>query len=154
MSGDTIGEGMRVRTSTVHSAGGVVLREGPGGLESLLIATHGGRRWSLPKGRLEDDESSGEAAIREVEEETGITATILAPLETVEYWFYASRTLRLHKFVEYFLMAFESGEPRPQITEVDEVRWWPIAEAMERVTYKNDRRLLEMARDAWGEAGR
>ncbi|MDQ4076237.1 MAG: NUDIX hydrolase [Chloroflexota bacterium] len=141
----------KVKTSTVRSAGGVVLREGEEGLEALLIATHGKQRWSLPKGRIEPSESSRAAALREVAEETGITARILAPLETIEYWFYAGRNRRFHKFVEYFLMAYQGGQPQPQLSEVDDVRWWPFEEAVTLVAYANDRRLLKRAQEKWGE---
>jgi 8-oxo-dGTP pyrophosphatase MutT (NUDIX family) len=133
----------------VRSAGGVVLRNGSVGLEVLLIATHQQRRWSLPKGRIESGESPSEAALREVSEETGIVAHLLTPLETVEYWFFASRHHRLHKFVEYFLMKYESGDPTPQLAEVDDARWYPLEEAARRVTYRNDHRLLELAREQW-----
>ncbi len=143
----------KVQTDTVRSAGGVVLREGAAGLEALLIATHDKQRWSLPKGRIEHQESADRAALREVAEETGISARIIAPLETVEYWFYATRTQRLHKQVEYFLMAHQSGHPRPQLSEVDDVRWWPYGEAVERAAYANDRRLLKLARETWEARG-
>ncbi|MGH2542780.1 MAG: NUDIX hydrolase, partial [Ardenticatenaceae bacterium] len=108
---------MKVKTSTVRSAGGVVIREGERGLEALLIATHGKQRWSLPKGRIERDENPRAAAVREVLEETGIIARILAPLEAVEYWFYVTRRRRLHKFVEYYLMAYQEGRLVPQLAE-------------------------------------
>jgi 8-oxo-dGTP diphosphatase len=139
----------RVRTTTVRSAGGVVLREGEDGLEALLIATHDSQRWSLPKGRIEPDEEPREAAIREVQEETGIIAWVLRPLETVEYWFYANRQQRYHKFVEYFLMGYTGGVPRPQLSEVDAALWWPYAQALEKVSYANDRKLLKVAREQW-----
>ncbi|MBA3530290.1 MAG: NUDIX hydrolase [Ardenticatenales bacterium] len=139
----------KVKTTTVRSAGGVVLRNGSTGLEVLLIATHDKRRWSLPKGRIETGENSTEAALREVGEETGITALVLTHLETVEYNFFASRHHRLHKFVEYFLMKYEAGEPNPQLSEVDDVRWFAFDEAAQRVAYRNDYRLLELAREQW-----
>ncbi len=143
---------MKVKTSTIRSAGGVVLRERGAGLEALLIATHGAERWSLPKGRIEEEESAPHAALREVLEETGITARILAPLEVVEYWFYANRQHRLHKFVEYFLMRYEEGDPVPQLAEVDAARWWPYDEALARVAYANDRHLLRLAKQRWGKS--
>lgn len=149
------GDGMtskKVRTSTVRSAGGVVVRHGKDGLLALLIATHSGRRWSLPKGRIEPGETPADAAAREVQEETGIEARVVTPLETVDYWFYTGRNQRLHKFVDYFLMAYVTGEPTPQLEEVDDARWWPIGAALRRVAYKNDRRLLRKARHHWKSA--
>lgn len=133
----------------IHSAGGVVLRQGACGLEALLIATHNRHRWGLPKGRIEPGEDAPQAALREVAEETGITASILAPLETVEYWFHITAGQRMHKQVDYFLMKYQSGQTVPQLTEVDDARWWPIEEAINRVAYHNARRLLQLARERW-----
>lgn len=140
---------MRVKTSMVRSAGGVVFWDGEEGLHVLLIATHGNKRWSLPKGRLEPGEDARSAALREVMEETGITARVLAPLETVEYWFYTTRHHRFHKFVEYFLMAYEAGTPMPQLAEVDAARWWLLPEAGTHLSYPNDQRLLRLAVAQW-----
>jgi 8-oxo-dGTP diphosphatase len=140
---------MALQTSTVHAAGGVVLRVEAGHLQVLLIATHGSRRWSLPKGRLEAGESADIAAIREVLEETGIQATVVAPLDTVEYFFFGQRTHRYHKFVEYFLMAYERGDLVPQISEVDAAQWCAIPEAVARLTYPNDRKLVLKGVELW-----
>lgn len=141
---------MPVKTLTVRSAGGVVMRQEPGREpEVLLIATHGGSRWALPKGRIERDEDAAVAAIREVAEETGIEAEVVAPISTIEYWFYARRNLRHHKFVEYYLMRYVAGEPRPQEREVDDARWWPVAEALQRLSYANDRKVLGKASELW-----
>lgn len=117
--------------------------------EVLLIATHGGRRWALPKGRIEEAEQAAEAALREVAEETGIEAELIAPLETIEYWFYTRRNVRQHKFVDYFLMRYRSGSLAPQLQEVDDARWVPFSEAMRRVSYANDRRILRAASALW-----
>jgi len=141
---------MASQTSTVRAAGGVVLRREAGGhLQVLLIATHGTRRWSLPKGRIEAGESAEIAAMREVLEETGIHAQVVAPLETVEYFFFGQRTHRYHKFVEYFLMAYEHGELVPQMSEVDAAQWCAIPEAVARLTYPNDRKLVLKGVELW-----
>lgn len=142
---------MQIKTSTVRAAGGVVLRETAGKLDVLLIATHGSRRWSLPKGRLEAGENAETAAIREVREETGIQARILAPLETVEYFFFGHRHHRFHKFVDYFLMVYEEGVITPQYSEVDGAEWCAMPDALVQVTYPNDRKLVQQAVSLWHE---
>lgn len=134
--------------STIRSAGGVVLRQRATGLEVLLISTHQ-HRWSLPKGRIEPGEDARTAALREVAEETGVTASILGPLETVEYSFHITKERRLQKRVDYFLMRYQSGQAMPQLSEVEDARWWPIEEAIARVAYHNARHLLQLARDRW-----
>lgn len=140
---------MAFQTSTVHAAGGVVFRVEDGHLQVLLIATHGSRRWSLPKGRLEAGETAEAAAMREVQEETGIYATVVVPLDTVEYFFFGQRTHRYHKFVEYFLMSYERGELVPQMSEVDAAQWCAVPEAVTRLTYPNDRKLVLKGVELW-----
>lgn len=140
-----------VKTVTVHSAGGVVMRESTENAEPevLMIATHDASRWSLPKGHVESGESLADAARRETEEETGIVATVLTHLETIDYWYYARRGLRHHKYVDYFLMHAIGGEVSPQLSEIDRARWWPISKALEVATYKNDREVIRQAQEQW-----
>ncbi len=132
------------------SAGGVVLRRAPGGgLEVAMIGTHGGERWGLPKGMVEGGEPMQEAALREVREETGLEATILAPLEPIDYWFWwgePGHKNRHHKQVHFFVMAATGGDTANHDFEVDEVRWFGIDEAIRRASYKTERELLEQAR--------
>jgi 8-oxo-dGTP pyrophosphatase MutT (NUDIX family) len=142
---------MKVKTTTTRSAGGVVIRERAGRLYVLLIATHDSQRWTLPKGRLEAGEDLRTAALREVTEETGITARIIGRLDTVEYWFYATRHHRLHKFVDFFLMQYEAGQPLPRFSEVDGVGWYPISEAYQRAAYASTRKLLLLTYKWWQE---
>ncbi|HMB55324.1 MAG TPA: NUDIX hydrolase [Thermoanaerobaculia bacterium] len=123
------------------SAGGVVLRDG----RMLLISLKGGSRWQLPKGRIEAGESAEQAAVREVEEETGVAGTPLLPLERIEYWF-VENGQRIHKTVDYFLFSYHSGttadyDPR----EVDGAGWFPVEEALERLSFDNERRVARRA---------
>ncbi len=138
----------RPKTKRVHSAGGVVLRGSRKTPEVLLIATHGGTRWTLPKGEVEPGEALPDVARREVAEETGIQAEVQAHLGMTEYWYFAEGT-RIHKFVDYFLMRPTGGQLHPQKSEVDDARWWPIEEALRLVTYPADRKMLQAARQRW-----
>src|SRR5688572_1949177 len=90
------------------SAGGVAYRDVDGRIEVALIHTtmSDKHRWMLPKGKVEQDESPEAAALREVREETGITAEVLGLIDTVEYWYFAARKsgrVRYHKFVHFYL---------------------------------------------------
>ena len=132
-----------------YSAGGVVLRPGQDGEpEVLLIATHEGERWGLPKGHIEPWETPEEAAVREVREETGVQARVIAPLETIDYWYRWKANegdVLVHKHVTFYLMAYEQGDVRDHGWEVDEARWVPLSQAMSMVMYKDERELLEKA---------
>ncbi|ASO23179.1 Putative mutator protein MutT4 [Actinoalloteichus hoggarensis] len=97
--------------------------------------------WSLPKGHLEAGETSQQAAVREVAEETGIRGTVLAPLGTIDYWFVAEDR-RVHKTVHHFVIEAVGGELSDEDVEVTEVAWVPLGELDERLAYADERRLV------------
>lgn len=133
-----------MRTEQQFSAGGVVVRDG----QVLLISTRRGRRWQLPKGHIEEGESLEEAALREVEEETGITGRLVAPLPSIEYQFTERGTRRIHKRVDYFLMTYSGGDPSDYDPhEVSGAGWFPWEEALARLSFANERRVVTAARE-------
>jgi 8-oxo-dGTP diphosphatase len=117
----------------VLAAGGLVLRNGD------VAVVHRPRYddWSLPKGKLDEGEDFEQAALREVEEETGLRCSLGRTLGDTTY---RDRKDRL-KLVRYFEMRPESGDFTPN-DEVDELRWLPLAEARETLTYDFDRDLV------------
>src|SRR5215213_10587799 len=83
------------------SAGGVVCRGAKSSVEIAIIRVLPEDRWQLPKGIVDEGETPEIAALREVREETGLTAEIIQPVETIEYWYFATRAeglVRYHKF--------------------------------------------------------
>ncbi len=138
----------------VTSAGGVVLRERAGGkgLEVLLIAIKDGRVWSLPKGQVEPGERFFQTAVREVREETGIEAKVLAPLGSIRYHFTVKDDgiqTTVTKEVHHFLMGYVGGTPRPQKEEVDGVDWFLVPEALKRLSHQNERDAVLRALAQW-----
>ena len=109
-----------------------------------LIATRNKTRWGLPKGAVSEGETSEQAALREVREETGIEARIVKILDTIEYYFRAGDTL-IHKRVDFYLMDYVSGELQPQLSEVDDVEWVELTASLKRASFDSERKLLEMA---------
>lgn len=109
-----------------------------------LIATRGKTRWGLPKGAVSQGETSEAAALREVLEETGLTAKIVKPLDTIEYFFRAGDTL-IQKRVDFYLMEYLDGDIVPQLSEVDDVEWVELSTAIRRASFESERKLLEMA---------
>ena len=131
-----------------HSAGGVCYRVEAGQAYVVLIATHGGTRWGLPKGHVTTDEQPTDAARREILEETGVEGVVLQPLETIEYWFRARRG-RVHKFVDLYLLRYSGGEIMPQEAEVDDARWFLLDEAIDLASFPRERAVLEQVRSLW-----
>jgi 8-oxo-dGTP pyrophosphatase MutT (NUDIX family) len=100
--------------------------------------------WSLPKGHIEAGETAEQAAVREVEEETGIIGLVVAPLGTIDFWFVAEDR-RVHKTVHHFLMRATGGELSDSDVEVSEVAWVPLQELESRLAYADERRLIRRA---------
>jgi ADP-ribose pyrophosphatase YjhB (NUDIX family) len=106
---------------------------------------HGQLLWSLPKGHIEDGETVEQTAVREVKEETGISAHILQPLGSIDYWFVAERR-RVHKTVHHFLLEAVGGELSDEDVEVTEVAWVPVTELEPKLAYADERKLVRKAR--------
>lgn len=123
----------------VQAAGGVVVRRLEDGvLVVALIHRPNYRDWSLPKGKLIPGESHKEAALREVQEETGLNCKLGRDLGDVRYRDRRGRP----KTVRYWVMHPVGGEFRAN-DEVDEVRWLTIPDALDLLTYPRDRQFLE-----------
>lgn len=150
----------RPRTLTVRqrppierefSAGGLVYRRRGGETRVVLVARRrdGVLVWTIPKGHVERGEKMVETALREVREETGLAATIDAPLGDVTYWYARhdgeGRPVRVLKRVRFFLMRHGGGRFADRDDEMDAVRWFPLAEALERVAFANERALVQAA---------
>jgi 8-oxo-dGTP pyrophosphatase MutT (NUDIX family) len=134
-----------LRTVEETSAGGLVV-DRVLGTAALIgrLDRRGTLLWSLPKGHLEEGETSQQAAIREVHEETGIHGTVLRELGTIDYWFVVENR-RVHKTVHHFLMRAVGGELSDEDIEVTEVAWVPLAELDQRLAYADERRLVRRA---------
>lgn len=122
------------------SAGGVVVDDRG---RVLLIRARDLRNravWTLPKGAPAPGESSAEAALREVREETGYRCEVVRELEPVTYWFQHDGR-RIKKTVRWYLM-----RPLEKVGdhdhEVDEVMWAERDDALSRLRYDSDRKLL------------
>jgi 8-oxo-dGTP pyrophosphatase MutT (NUDIX family) len=141
----------RVRNMRQVSAGGVVYRNVKNGVEVALIRVGEANRWQLPKGIVEADEDLETAALREVREETGVEAALVAPIDTIEYWYYGKRgdrPVRFHKFVHFFLLEYRfSGVPEEDREVIKEVRWVGLDEAEEMLAFGNEKKVLGSARD-------
>ncbi len=117
----------------VRAAGGVVVRDG----EIAVVHRPKYDDWSLPKGKLDPGETHEAAALREVEEETGLRCRLVDEVASTSYRDRNGRP----KTVRYWLMEVEQGEFAPN-DEVDELRWLALDEVERRLTHEHDRELV------------
>lgn len=133
----------RMPRTDEYSAGGLVISRS-GATPAAAIIGRNDRRgrllWSLPKGHIEAGETAAQAAVREVEEETGIIGTVVAPLGKIDYWFVADGR-RVHKTVTHFLMNAIGGELSDEDAEVVAVEWVPLDNLSRRLAYADERRI-------------
>jgi len=141
-----------MRTVDETSAGGLVV-DTTHGCAALIgrLDRRGRLLWSLPKGHIEEGETAEQAAVREVEEETGIIAAVQAPLGSIDYWFVAEDR-RIHKTVHHYLLSALGGELSDADVEVTEVAWVPLAELDGRLAYADERRLVRRAAEILEES--
>lgn len=135
----------------VEAAGGVVLRDGPQGPEVLVVHRVRYDDWSLPKGKLDPGEDHAAAAVREVEEETGVRAEVAgAELSQLVY-----PVPEGTKRVRWYPMRSQAGDPeeRAPDREVDQSRWIPASRARQLLTYAADVALLHEALDGHDAGG-
>lgn len=127
------------------SAGGVIYRW-RGDTAHVLLIRDSYRHWGFPKGHLEEGETPAEAALREVEEETGLGNLVLGPaLQTID-WFFRARGRLIHKYCHFFLIESPAGEATPQRDEgITACRWAPLHDAIDLISYDNAREVLRRA---------
>lgn len=127
----------------VLAAGAVCWREtDSGGVEILLVHRPRHQDLSLPKGKLDPGESLPAAAVREVEEETGLRVALGVPLGNVEYTLPTGRGKR----VSYWAAEVEGGAATPPFepnSEVDQLHWLELDAARRALSYEHDVEVVD-----------
>ncbi|MEZ0166444.1 NUDIX hydrolase [Kineococcus sp. LSe6-4] len=146
----------RLPTVQETSSGGLVVDLSTGVPRAAVICrlNRAGRpEWCLPKGHLEGEETLEQAAVREIEEETGIRGEVVETLGAIDYWFSAEGR-RIHKVVHLFLLRAVGGsltvENDPDAEAVD-VEWVPFPDLDGRLAFPNERRAASAATLRLGE---
>jgi 8-oxo-dGTP pyrophosphatase MutT (NUDIX family) len=137
----------KIPTTREVSAGGVLYRRGEDGIEVVLASRRtrrGQLAWGLAKGGIETGETKEDAAVREVREETGLTAEIEADLGDTKYM-YVWDDIRIRKTVHFFLMRHTGGDVDDRDDEMEEIRWFQLDRAIKRAAYRGERDMLVKA---------
>lgn len=112
--------------------------------EVVLVGRARDDFWVLPKGTPQSGETHEAVALREVLEETGITARIVGELGTIHYWF-SRRGTRFSKDVLYYLMAATGGDVSLHDHEYDDARWFPLSMAANALAFANEAEIVRKA---------
>jgi len=154
------------------SAGGVVVQRSKEGWQVAVIEpqkevspSSRGRKTSqkmilaLPKGLVDPGEKPDQTALREVREETGLTASLIAKLGDIKYAYVRTwgDKQRVFKIVSFYLLRYESGrinEIAPEMrVEVKRALWVPLEEAARRLAYSGEKDMIRRAEEYLREAG-
>lgn len=146
------------------SAGGVVVKRSGGGWEMAVIepqtdasSVRPARKTSrkvvlaLPKGLVDAGEKPEQTALREVREETGLTAISITKLADVKYVYVRSwgDGQRVFKIVSFYLFRYHSGQiddvSREMRVEVKRALWIPLEDAPRKLAYRGERDVVRRA---------
>jgi ADP-ribose pyrophosphatase YjhB (NUDIX family) len=138
------------------SAGGIVYKNLPrlGGEKSqllwLIVRHSKNHHWGFPKGHIGDNEigeSMEHAALREVAEEGGIKAKIIAKVPDKIQYFFKMKGELIRKNLYYYLMEYESGDPKDHDHEISEAKFVTEKELLDILSFKTDKDAFLKARE-------
>ena len=116
------------------SCGAVIIKD-----EKILMVQENKGHWGLPKGHIEENETDIQTAIREVKEETGLDVTLD---ENRNYEINYIVDEEIDKKVVYFIATSVKGDIVRQESEINQIKWVPISEAVDTITYDNAKEML------------
>ncbi|MBO4578878.1 MAG: NUDIX hydrolase [Clostridiales bacterium] len=129
----------------------MIVRNCAGGLvfcgDKVLLIRNDKHEWSFPKGVSKPGERLVDVARTRVNIETGVDAKVISPCGKTSYEFFsASRGKPVHNNISWFVMSASSDECRANVEEgIVDCKFFTIEEAMDNVTYSQDKSLLTIA---------
>ena len=130
----------------IYSAGGIVLRKDDDEVKVLVTQHSKHKGWDFPKGHIEVGENSERAALREVEEETGVKAEIIEKVGQTQYFYYEEGA-KVLKTVTFFLMKYIEDGVATTAFEVSDHKWLKVDEVEVQLTFKDTKELWQKAKE-------
>lgn len=127
------------------SAGGIVYKKEDDQIYILVTQHSAHHGWGFPKGLIDKDEDKKTTALREVNEEGGVQAKIIAELPSTEYFYYFEGE-KIKKNVTYFLMEYVSGDIEDHDWEMEDAQWIPLERVEEKLSFTNDKKVFQKAK--------
>ncbi|HEY4678209.1 MAG TPA: NUDIX hydrolase [Candidatus Angelobacter sp.] len=121
----------------IKAAGGILQRSSSRGVEVMVVYRKRHQDWTLPRGKVKDGESFQEAAMREVQDETGCSCRIGNYLGTISY-----SDNGVPKVVLFWKMTLVEDKGARNSDEIDEAVWLPVPAAIERLSHAQEKALL------------
>jgi 8-oxo-dGTP diphosphatase len=126
-----------VETPVIRAAGGIIQRVTPHGDEVLIVFRKRHQDWALPKGEVQDGESFQEAALREVEQETGCTCELGNYLGTISYADHGTPTV-----VMFWKMNVVRESASSESPQIDQAVWIDLPSAIQKLSQTQEKALL------------
>lgn len=112
-----------------------------------LLLNYAARHWDFVKGNVEPNETEKETVLRELKEETGITdATFIESFKETIAYFYRRQGLTVHKEVVFFIIETHTEKVELSFEHIGYI-WLDYKQAMEKLTFKNAKDVLQKAHD-------
>ena len=128
----------------VYSSGGLVVRKNNGEWQILLVKKSDLGLWTLPKGHKEKEEREEETACREVEEETGYKVKLGPRVGDISFSYVRDHQV-FREIASFFLMEVVGKGEKEQEGEIEEVKWFSLEEALQVLSYDNEKSLIGKA---------
>lgn len=146
----------RAKAIPEYTAGGIAFRKNTSGVVEFLLMQDHRSRWTIPKGHVESGETLEQTALREMQEETGLTKLkIVDRLDKVHFFYRREGKLIFMTTFIFLMEALDPGEPLVlEDTEwVKDLKWFEAQPARALIEYKGTKLMLDMSVKKLREAG-
>lgn len=142
-----MGEGKKEKLTREFSSGGCVFKNDKWLVtKSAVSDLYPKAVWRLPKGWIDEGETTEVAALREIKEEGGVEAKIVKRIETIKYFFNAPDKGKILKFVTFYLTEWLRDLPQGFNGETSEIAWLSYQEAYKRLSFSGEKEVLKKAK--------